>query len=245
MDRKQKTIMAVGAHIGDVQLTCGLLLAKHAMAGDKVVIVNLTAGERGTPQGMATEDFRVKNIADAKAFAETLGGIDITLDTPDGELVHSQDAAITLADIMREYAVDTVLGHWKSSLHKDHIAAYQLTVDAIFFASLPTFERPIFDTQSGCLIGKKPPAPIHGIYYAENWEDAEGFEPYIFVDVTEAFPLWRDAVKKLWLTENSRDFKYLRYYEALSIMRGALIRRDHAVALGVDAYARRHVQPYV
>ena len=44
-----KTIMAVGAHTGDAQLTCGMLLAKHAMHGDRVVIVDLTAGERGTP----------------------------------------------------------------------------------------------------------------------------------------------------------------------------------------------------
>ena len=41
-----KTIMAVGAHTGDAQLTCGMLLAKHAMAGDRVIIVDLTAGER-------------------------------------------------------------------------------------------------------------------------------------------------------------------------------------------------------
>ena len=44
-----KTIMAVGAHTGDAQLTCGMLLAKHAMAGDRVILVDLTAGERGTP----------------------------------------------------------------------------------------------------------------------------------------------------------------------------------------------------
>jgi LmbE family N-acetylglucosaminyl deacetylase len=37
--------MAVGAHTGDAQLTCGMLLAKHAMHGDRVVIVDLTAGE--------------------------------------------------------------------------------------------------------------------------------------------------------------------------------------------------------
>jgi LmbE family N-acetylglucosaminyl deacetylase len=38
--------MAVGAHTGDAQLTCGMLLAKHAMNGDQVIIVDLTAGER-------------------------------------------------------------------------------------------------------------------------------------------------------------------------------------------------------
>ena len=233
MEKKKKTIMAVGAHIGDAQLTCGLLLAKHAMAGDNVVVVNLTPGERGTPPGMEVAAFREKNIRDAEAFAATLGGIDITLDTPDGELVHSQEAAVALADVMRAHSVDTVLCHWRNSMHKDHIAAHKITTDAVFFASLPTFERPL------------PPAPIRGVYYAENWEDAEGFEPFVYVDVTDAFPLWREAVCKLWLTEHSRDFQYLRYYDALSVTRGALIRKERAVALAVEAFGRRLIQQYV
>ena len=45
-----KTIMAVGAHTGDAQLTSGMLLAKHAMNGDRIVIVDLTAGERALPR---------------------------------------------------------------------------------------------------------------------------------------------------------------------------------------------------
>ena len=53
-----KTIMAVGAHTGDAQLTSGMLLAKQAMRGDKVIIVDLTAGERGTPAGWTQKDFR-------------------------------------------------------------------------------------------------------------------------------------------------------------------------------------------
>ena len=64
-----KTIMAVGAHTGDAQLTCGMLLAKHAMAGDKIITVDLTAGERGTPAGLTPEEFRPQNVAAAADFA--------------------------------------------------------------------------------------------------------------------------------------------------------------------------------
>ena len=81
-----KTIMAVGAHTGDAQLTCGMLLAKHAMNGDRVVIVDLTAGERGTPQGWTVHDFRDYNVECAGKFAKKLGGVSVVLDTPDGEL---------------------------------------------------------------------------------------------------------------------------------------------------------------
>lgn len=35
-----KTVMAIGAHTLDAQLTCGMLLAKHAMAGNRIIILN-------------------------------------------------------------------------------------------------------------------------------------------------------------------------------------------------------------
>ncbi len=223
----QKVIMAVGAHTGDAQLTCGMLLAKHAMAGDKIITVDLTAGERGTPKGMTQEEFRGKNVASAGEFAKMLGGESIVFDVPDGELYASKEIELQLAHIMREHQVTSVLYHWQNSMHKDHINASTITTNAIFFASLPTFAMDL------------PPAPIARSMFAENWEDADGFAPYFYFDVTEAFPLWKDAIRKLWLAENSRDFKYLRYYEALSIMRGAMIKVDHATAFAVPEYSKR------
>jgi LmbE family N-acetylglucosaminyl deacetylase len=222
-----QTIMAVGAHTGDAQLTCGMLLAKHALAGNRIITVDLTAGERGTPKGLTPEEFRPQNIAGAGAFASLLGGESIVLDIPDGELEDSREIELRLARIMREKQVNTVLYHWRNSMHKDHIQASKITENAVFFASLPTFSMDL------------PPAPITRSLYAENWEDAEGFMPYVYFDVTEAFPLWKEAVRKLWLTEHSRDFKYLQYYEALSRMRGALIKAEHATAFSVPEYSMR------
>ena len=226
-ERRQKTILAVGAHTGDAQLTSGMLLCKHAMAGDKVVIVDLTAGERGAPKGITTKEFKQQNVEAAKNFAHMLGGESIVLDIPDGELYESQELELHLARIMREKHAGAVLYHWQNSLHKDHMTAHTITKNAIFFASLPTYEHPL------------PPAPIGRAMYAENWEDAEGFSPYFYFDVTGAFPLWKQAVKKLWLAENSPSFKYLRYYEALSIMRGAIIGCDHATCFGTSFFGKR------
>lgn len=223
-----KTIMAVGAHIGDAQLTCGMLLAKYAMAGDKIITVDLTAGERGTPKGMTPEEFRPVNVASAKEFAEMLGGESIVFDVPDGELTDTMEIELRLARIMREKQVDVVLYHWPKSMHKDHVAASSITENAVFFASLPTFE-----------LDGLPAAPIRKTLYAENWEDAQDFVPYVFYDVSEAFSLWKKAICKLWLTEHSNDFKYLRYYEALSIARGCLIKAEHATAYAVAEYSKR------
>ena len=222
-----KTIMAVGAHTGDAQLTCGMLLAKHAMKGDRVIIVDLTAGERGTPAGWSVADFRAYNVECAGKFARKIGGESIVLDTPDGELYDTKEAELRLADLMREYRVDAVLYHWKNSLHKDHEAAHLITDHAIFYASLQTFEHSL------------PPAPIRRFMCAENWEDEPGFTPYYWFDVTEAFPVWKEAIRELWLAEHSTSFPYLRYYEALSIVRGARMGAEHASCFAANPSAMK------
>jgi len=227
MDGNRKVIMAVGAHTGDAQLTMGMLLAKHAMMGDKVIIVDLTAGERGCPAGYTPKTFREYNIACAKKFADELGGESIVFDTPDGELYDSKELELKLARLMREKQVDAVLYHWKNSIHKDHVQAHTITDNAIFFASLPTFD-----------MDGLAPAPIKKFMCAENWEDPEGFEPYYYFDVTEAYPLWEKAVKHLWLTEHSTSMAYLKYYDALSVTRGALIRKGRATAFATTGTKR-------
>ena len=228
-DNKTKTIMAIGAHTGDAQLTCGMLLARYAMEGHRVIIIDLTAGERGAPPGMAVDEFKARNVDSARVFAECLGGESIVFDIPDGELYPSKDVELRLAGIMREKRADIVLYHWKHSLHKDHVYAHELSKNAVFFAALPTYEHIL------------PPAPIIRTMMPENWEDAEGFVPYHYYDVTGAFPLWKKAIVNLWLAEHSLSFKYLRYYEALSICRGALIGVDHATAFAAFDYAKRNV----
>ncbi len=227
MDGNRKVILAVGAHTGDAQLTMGMLLAKHAQQGDKIIVVDLTAGERGCPAGTTPEEFRPRNVESAQKFARELGGESIVFDIPDGELRDSPEIELRLARLMREKQVDAVLYHWKNSIHKDHVEAHRITDNAIFFASLPTFD-----------LDGLAPAPIRSFLCAENWEDAQGFEPYVYFDVTEAYPLWEKAVKHLWLTEHSTSMAYLKYYDALSVTRGCLIQKGRATAFAATGDRR-------
>jgi len=43
------TYLAIGAHIGDMDLTAGPLLATATLAGHRAVLLALTPGERGHP----------------------------------------------------------------------------------------------------------------------------------------------------------------------------------------------------
>src|SRR5512141_3330861 len=45
-----RTILAIGAHAGDMELTTGALLIKQHKAGDRIGIIHMTLGEGGNPK---------------------------------------------------------------------------------------------------------------------------------------------------------------------------------------------------
>ncbi len=231
MERKQKHIMAIGAHIGDAELTCGKTLAKHAKLGDRITTVALTAGERGHPPTIPEAEFRQQNIDSAHAFATMLGGRFILIEGHrDGEIPNDEAIRMQICDVIRREKPDVILTHWSDSLHKDHVTASKVVEDAIFYAALPDIQR------------QDAAHWANGPYYAENWEDSNGFVPYLFINVTEGYDLWHEAIQKLWLTNNSPWFKYLQYYEGLSQARGALCKAARAECFAVSPYSKKLVQ---
>ncbi|MDR1972123.1 MAG: PIG-L family deacetylase [Treponema sp.] len=230
MDRKKKHIMAVGAHIGDAELTCGKTLAVHSLLGDAVTTVAVTAGERGAPPGRDTAEFAAYNKKCAEEFIGALGGNFICLGYPDGEAPDNEELRRRLCDVIRAEKPDVILTHWQNSLHKDHSVTSRAVEDAVFYAALRDFER------------ESPPHWAEGPYYAENWEDSHGFVPYIFIDVSAGYDLWFEHIQKLWLTNNSPWFKYRDYYDALSRSRGVLIHKERAECFAVSPYSMKLVK---
>lgn len=51
-----KTIMAIGAHIGDMELSAGGVLASMSLEGHKIITVALTSGEKGHPKHQSLEE---------------------------------------------------------------------------------------------------------------------------------------------------------------------------------------------
>ena len=67
-----RTVLAVGAHCGDMELTAGTVLARHARRGDHVVILHLTLGEGGNPK-IAVSACTAQNRCEGVAAARTVG----------------------------------------------------------------------------------------------------------------------------------------------------------------------------
>lgn len=227
-----KTVMAIGAHIGDMELTTGGVLATMAAQGHRIVTVALTPGEKGNPPGMPVAEYRQQKIREAREFADLLGGKSVVMDTPDGELAVTEEAKLAVCDLIRTHRPDVLLTHWKHSMHKDHEATYAIVKDAQFYAGIAGFVR------------EQPAHYAAGPYYAENWEDPEGFRPYLYVDVSdEGFALWEKAISRHWFTVHSTSFQYKEYYTHLMSVRGIEARKQRAQAFDVEEWSRRVVKP--
>jgi len=228
----KKHILAIGAHIGDVEITAGLLLTKYAAAGHRATALHLTAGEKGNPK-MDHNEYRRQRIGEAEAAANKMGCSDcIVLDHPDAELHSNEKTHYEMCDLIRKLKPDIVLTHWRGSYHRDHIAAYHITMEGGFLAALPGIKR------------DQPAHLIRGLYYLENWEDMEDFQPDLWVDVTAVFDRWVDACREHKLLRGEISFDYLHYYTGLAAKHGAEVGVKHAVTVSLPPIGRKRKVDY-
>lgn len=225
-----KTIMAIGAHVGDMELTCGAYLASEYLKGNKIITVALTAGERGNPPHMSVSEYRKQKVQEAREFASSLGGESIVLDYMDGEVPDNEEIRFEIANLMRKYNVDICLTHFKNSMHKDHERCSKIVVEAQLFAGIDMGKK------------VKGDARYVPIYFCENWEDSVGFNRYIYVDVSSGYELWSEAIKKHWFVMNSKDFKYYQYYTNLSACLGAFAKCERAVAFDIFDFEKYSIK---
>jgi len=220
-------ILAIGAHVGDAEITAGLLVAKYAAAGHQATMLHLTAGEKGHPAKPANE-YRQQRLAEAQAAASKLGATEcIVLDHPDGELHADQAAHFEMCDLIRKLRPDIVLTHWRGSFHRDHRAAYEITMQGGFLAALPGIDR------------GQPTHLVRGLYYLENWEDQEDYHADLWIDVTDVFDVWTTACREHELLRGQVSFDYLHYYTGLAAKRGAEVGVKYAVTVSLPPISRK------
>lgn len=209
MAEKQLRILTIGAHAADHELAAGMIIAKAAKAGHKVVILSLTPGEKGHPK-LGPADYARQKIAEAERCAGILGAETIVLPHGDATFAVTEEIKFEVCDIIRDLKPDVVITHWKNSIHKDHRNAHLIAMDACFYARLRTIER------------VKPAHWFNKIYFSENWEDMEEYEPDIYVDTTDVFDQYCEALASFELWNGGTGWPYADYYKSLARMRSCL-----------------------
>lgn len=217
----QKRVLALGAHAADQELAAGMQIAKYTIAGHHVTILSLTPGEKGHPT-LSAEEYAEQKIAEAQRCAQALGAESIVLGHEDALLTPTPEIKLEVADIMRDIKPDVLITHWKHSIHQDHEAAHAIAVDAAFYAGLRTITR------------ARGPHRIGQILYSENWEDMEGFRPDLYLETTDVFERYREALSSFALWHGATGWPYADYYSSLARLRACLgsgLRWRYAAAM--------------
>ena len=214
-----KTVIAVGGHIGDAELTAGPTLAKVVLEGGRAIIVDCTYGERGHPT-LSPSVYREQKLREARHFADSIGAELVTLDYSDGFLPDSEEVAEQIAAIIREAKPDILITHWIKSMHRDHERAAKAAIRGAFLASIPREE----------LETERHSVPT--ILYAENWEDMDGFEADTFFGIPEeAYQRWLTGISEhAFARGETYGFRFIDYYSALMQVKGCLVGEQRAAA---------------
>lgn len=216
-----RTVLAIGGHIGDMDLTAGPTLAKMVQEGDRAIMLACTYGERGHPR-LSPEEYRPQKVAEGEAFAAGIGAEFRVLDYSDGFLPDDDSAAEQIADIIRVEKPDVLITHWVKSIHRDHIRAAVLAERARFLASLPV----------GSPYGRHG---VSQVLHADNWEDSEDFRADVYVDIPDAaFDAWRSAIEgQAFARGETHGFRYIDYYSASMLANGCLAGTTRACRFAV------------
>lgn len=229
-DDSRKTILAIGAHCGDMEITCGAVLVKHHRLGDRIAILHLTLGEGGNPS-MSPDAYGRQKRSEAEAAAKLMGAEPMFAPYNDGQLPNTEETRRYVAEVIRAVQPTHILTHWRMSIHKDHAATHAIVNDAILLASL-----------EGVITAHPRHRGIKAVYYTENWEDPEQFKPYLYVDVSKELEQWKEIVTQYQFIKGGiSSFPYLEYYEALARVRGAEAGTRYAVAFDVDPFEKKRV----
>jgi LmbE family N-acetylglucosaminyl deacetylase len=227
-------VLVVGAHAFDAEVMAGGACATYSDEGRRVVLLHLSQGELGH-RTLAPDAYARQKQSEAEEAARILGVEAVFFGYPDGAVPSDDVVAQRVARVIREIRPSIVIGHWRGSWHKDHVAAHRAMLQGVFFAALPTFD-----------VTLAAHAPTQ-ILFGENWEDDEGFRPEVYIDTTLVHERWLDALRAYALGRGELgDFRYLDYYGSLARLRGCLagvgcaeafMRTPRAVLIGLGQFA--------
>lgn len=160
-------VLAVFAHPDDAELLAGGSLIRSVDRGERVGILDLTGGERGTKGSAEIREGEAQEAAEIMGISVRRSG-----GFPDAGLDASNKSRIRLVGLIRELRPRVIVTHWLRGRHPDHHVAAQLVRDASYLAGLKNIDAP----------GEafRPTKVVHAVAYREDHPD-----PSFIVDITD------------------------------------------------------------
>jgi LmbE family N-acetylglucosaminyl deacetylase len=200
MAETKSKIAIIGAHAMDAELMGGsIAYALHEKEWE-CYFIHITRGERGNPN-KSPASFGEQLEIEMQTCAEKLHATPLWAGFMAGSVPPAECSAF-LAKTIVDLELDVVITHWKGSFHPRHRLVHDCVLD-------------------GLALAEKEGYHLKGLYFGENMEDLEGFSPSLYVDISEVYETWFDAMASYELFRNSPNgFPYQSFYSANSRLRG-------------------------
>ncbi|MBC7238127.1 MAG: PIG-L family deacetylase [Chloroflexi bacterium] len=195
-------ILAFSAHVADFCSRSGGTLAKAVKEGGQVRVVALTNGERSESGGLyaggakpSIEEVKAVRVQEGKEAAEIIGAEIRFLDWGDLSFDFTMERVKTLAEEIREFRPDAIVTHHgPDPVSVDHDTCYRLVLRAAQVAGAPGLES------------ERRPARRPPIFLFEATiplTELEGFNPDLYVDITE---VWETKLRALQAFHRAQGF---------------------------------------
>lgn len=206
-------VLAIGCHPDDLEIACSGTLARMAKEGHNVYMVHVANGDMGHAIIMPPElrDMREQEAIKAGLMvgAKKVYNIDI------GDCVLGRDfqeGLRRLVGVIREVQPDFIITHNPEDYMQDHVEVSKMAFEASFTASVPHM-FPEFPNA----------AAVVPIYYMDTLA-GHGFEPELYVDITDEIDLKLEALKChesqiKWMLEHDK-IDFVEWVQSISRFRG-------------------------
>ncbi len=226
---RSKHILAIGAHPGDMEISCGAVLAAHRDKGNKVTIVHLTNSIEYNYTQHKKYNIHQSQY-EAEEAAETIYAEYIIGPFLPNKLQYNEKSTSYIIKLIQKINPTSIITHWKNSIIQDHITAHKIVCAALASDEIKTISNNMINHNE------------NNLYFAENWEDKQDFEPRIYIDISEYIDIWKKMVNcyQKYKNETTTDTSYYNYYKALAKIRGAESQFPYACAFNLSFKTKKH-----
>ena len=204
-------ILAVGAHLDDIELACGGTLAKALKDGNQVKMIVMSKSGYKNYDGriMRTNE---KAVQEGNAAAEVLGVKDLEiLDFENKDIPYHSEVVEELERRINEFQPDIIFTHWPFDTHQAHVGTAKSTITAARRYNTIYLYEPI--------------APSGRSYVA--------FRPQTYVDISDVIELKIEALKKHETEFNKFGEDWIEGVKARAAFRGYEMGKKYGEAFEV------------
>jgi LmbE family N-acetylglucosaminyl deacetylase len=191
-------ILAIGAHLDDIELACGGTLAKAIRKGHQVKCIIMT------PSGYKNYDGTVlrtetEAYEEGKEALSLLGVTDyVIFDFPNKHIPYNGDTVEAIDKVLNEFKPDLIFTHWSFDTHQDHQNTSLSSISASrWFNSIFMYE----------------PFPPSGRSY-------HPYRPQVYIDITDDMETKKKAIRAHKSQEKKYGPSWVESIESRARMRG-------------------------